>query len=109
MNQQVRNYLFMLSGLMVISGAILYITHWFYSPYFFAAGAAGITICFMTTPYQGLNFRLRRLQRINVMAGVSLIVSSVFMFRRQMEWVVFLLITALLILYTSFVGPRSDE
>jgi len=109
MNHQIRNYLFMFSGIMVFAGAVLYITHWFYSPYIFATGAAGITFCYLTAPYQNLEFRFRRLHRINIMAGISLIASSVFMFRQKMEWVVFLLISSLLILYTSFTTPHSEK
>ncbi|HCC51760.1 MAG TPA: hypothetical protein DEQ30_06615 [Porphyromonadaceae bacterium] len=109
MSQQIRNYIFIFSGALVLAGAVLYITHWMYAPYVFAVGAAGITVCFMTAPYQDLGFRLRRLHRINVLAGISMIVSSVFMFRERMEWVVFLLIAALLLIYTSFVSPRADE
>ena len=109
MSQKVRNYLFMFSGLLVLVGALLYITYWLYASYIFAFGAAGITVSYMTTPYQHLSVRFRRLHRINVLAGISLVVSSIFMFRLQMEWVVFLLISSLLILYTSFIGPRSEE
>ena len=109
MNRQLRNYVFMLSGMLVLTGAMLYITRWYYAPYIFSFGAAGVTVCFMTAPYKHLSFRFRRLHRINVLAGVSLVVSSVLMLRRKMEWVVFLLIAALLFLYTSFVSPRSGE
>ena len=111
MNQQVRTYLFVCSCALVLAGAALYITRLTYAPYLFAVGTAGITLHFMTTPYQNLNFRHQRLHRINVMAGISMIVSSFFMFRRKTEWVVFLLIAALLILYTSFVGspPKEDK
>lgn len=109
MNQQVRNTLFMFSAISVLAGAMLYITHWLYTPYIFAIGAAGITVCFLTTSYQNLGFRLRRLHRINIIAGISLIISSFFMFRQQMEWVVFLLIATLLILYTSFISPSDKK
>ena len=109
MSQQVRNYLFMFSAILVLTGAVLYVIRWFYAPYFFAAGAAGVTVCFLTTPYQNLDFRFRRLHRINILAGISLITSSIFMFRHRTEWVVFLLISSLLILYTSFISPRSEK
>lgn len=99
----------MLSGTLLLVGATLYITSWIYAPHVFAIGAAGITVCFMTAPYKELGFRRRRLHRINVLAGLSTVASSVFMFHRKMEWVVFLLIAALLILYTSFVSPRADR
>ena len=109
MSQQLRNYIFMFSGILALAGAVSFITHWIYAPYAFAVGAAGIAVCFMTIPYKNLGFRRRRLHRINVMAGVSMVASSVLMFKERMEWVVFLLISALLILYTSFISPKADE
>lgn len=109
MNQQTHNYIFMISGVLAFAGAILYITHWMYAPYAYAAGTAGITVCFMAVPYEDLDFRRRRLHRINVLAGISMIVSSVLMFRERTEWIVLLLIAALLLIYTSFVTPRTDK
>ena len=108
MKQPVRNFIFIFSAVLVLLGAILYITQWIHAPLMFAVGAAGITFCFMTMPYNDLGFRRRRLHRINVLAGISMIVASVFMFMHKMEWVVFLLIAALIILYTSFVTPRES-
>jgi peptidoglycan/LPS O-acetylase OafA/YrhL len=109
MNRQIRNYIFLFSSVLTLAGAALYITDRIHAPYVFAVGAAGITVCFMTVPYKDRGFRRRRLHRINVLAGVSMIASSVFMFRERMEWVVFLLIAALLLIYTSSVSPRADE
>ena len=108
MNQPVRNSVFIFSAVMVLFGATLYITQWIHAPFVFAIGSAGITICYMTMPYKDLGFRRRRLHRINVLAGISMIVASVFMFKHKMEWVVFLLISALIILYTSFINPRES-
>jgi hypothetical protein len=99
----------MFSGAMALAGAALYITDRIHAPYVFAVGAAGITVCFMTVPSKNSGFRHRRLHRINVLAGISMIASSIFMFRERMEWVVFLLIAALLMIYTSSVTPRADE
>ena len=99
----------MFSAVLALAGAILFITRLIYSPYIFAVGAAGIAVCFMSAPYKNLNFRCRRLHRMNVMAGVSMVASSVLMFKERMEWVIFLLISSILILYTSLVSPRKDE
>ena len=109
MNQQTRNFLFKIFAVLILTGAVLYLTRWVYSPYLFAFGAAGITLFYMTSPYQNLGFRRRRLHRINILAGISLIISSVFMFRGKMEWVVFSLIASTLILYTSFATPNEEE
>jgi TRAP-type uncharacterized transport system fused permease subunit len=98
-----RNYFFSLSGILLLAGTMSYLTRWHYAPYIYAFGAAGVAFSFMTAQYQGLNFRERRLHRINVIASVMVIVSSFFMFRSHTGWVVFLLIAALLMLYTSSV------
>ncbi|MDR0836215.1 MAG: hypothetical protein LBN11_06540 [Tannerella sp.] len=105
-----KNYFFILSGILLLIGAITFLTRWYYAPYVYAFGAAGVAISFMTTQYQGLNFRERRLHRINVIATVMILVSSFFMFRSNTGWVVFLLIAALLMLYTSSINTaKKDE
>ncbi|MDR2472770.1 MAG: hypothetical protein LBD53_04285 [Tannerella sp.] len=98
MNKQ-RDFFLYLSATLVLLGAVLYLSHWFYVPYIFAVGAAGVALVFLTTPTANLDFRQKRLHRINVFAGISLVASSVFMFRGETSWVVFLLIAALLMFY----------
>jgi hypothetical protein len=109
MNQQIRKYVFLLSAAFVLGGAALFISKWIYAAYVFAVGAAGVTVCFLTSPYEGLSIRRRRLHRLNVISGILIIVSSIFMFRGRKEWVIFLLIAALFLVYTSSVNPRADE
>jgi len=98
-----RNHIFVISAALVLIGAALYIFDWKFAPYLFAAGAAGVTVCYLTISNQSADVRTRRLQRNNIFAGISMIISSVFMFRHQMAWVVFLLIAAVFLLYSSFV------
>jgi hypothetical protein len=107
MNRQTRTSLFVLSSAFVLTGAIAYAGYWIYAPYLFSAGSAGITVCYMTVPYES-HFRLRRLNRMNVFAGILMIIAAVFMFMLRNEWVVFLLIAALLQLYTS-VAVRNEK
>ena len=100
----------MLSGLLVVAGSVLYITHWIYAPWLFAVGAAGVTVGYLTDVRRDdLDLRRRRLTRWNVFAGLAMIVASVFMFRGRMEWVAFLLIAALIQLYTSFVPTDKGK
>ncbi|MDR2138378.1 MAG: hypothetical protein LBP50_02345 [Tannerella sp.] len=107
MNRQTRNIVFAVSGILVLTGAVLYPGKWMAVPYLFAAGAAGVTVCYLTVPSPPSDFRTRRLNRWNSLAGLALIAASVFMFRQRMEWVAFLLISALIQIYTSFVS--SDK
>ena len=104
-----RTFIFMLSGLFAVAGALLYITHWAYAPWLFAVGAAGVTVGYMTAARDELDLRRRRLNRWNVFAGIAMIVASVFMFRGRMEWVAFLFIPALIQLYTSFVPTDKNK
>ena len=80
MNQQIRSIIFGVAGLLVLAGAILFLTHWAVAPYLFAVGAAGIAVCYLTLPVKDLDFRRRRLHRFNVFAGLLMIVSSGFMY-----------------------------
>lgn len=107
MNPSVKTSIYNFSGILVIVGAVLYLTHWMYAPYLFALGTAGIAIVYLTTPYRELDFRRRRLHRFNVFAGILMIVSSALMFRNRTEWVACLFIAAVLQLYTAFVTPKK--
>jgi hypothetical protein len=109
MNLQLRTILFAFSGILVLAGSALYLIKWMHAPYLFAVGAAGVTVCYMTVPSETLNLRLRRLNRLNVFAGIAMIAASVFMFKQRMEWVACLLIAALIQLYTSFANSENAD
>ena len=99
MNQQIRSIIFGVAGLLVLAGAILFLTHWAVAPYLFAVGAAGIAVCYLTLPVKDLDFRRRRLHRF--------IVSSGFMFNNRTEWILCLSVAAILQVYTAFVTPKE--
>ncbi len=107
MNQQIRSILFSLSGLLVLVGAALFLTHWVIAPYLFAVGAAGVAVCYLTLSAQEMDFRHKRLHRLNVIAGFLMIIASGLMFNHRKEWVVLLTIAAVLQLYTAFVSPQK--
>jgi hypothetical protein len=104
-----RTYLFIFSGILVLVGASLYLSRWGYAPYLFSTGAAGITVYYLTIPYKTSDYRMRRLQRMNLLAGIAMIIASVFMFKHQMAWVACLLVSAILQLYSSFVMKDNEK
>ena len=106
--KKIRTILFMVSACLVLAGAALYLTQWTVAPYLFAVGAAGIAVNYLTTPVGDLDFRGRRLHRFNVMAGFLMVVASGFQFNGRKEWVICLLIAAILQLYTAFVSPKKE-
>jgi hypothetical protein len=109
MNPSIRTLLFNFSALLVLLGATLFFSRLFFAPYLFAVGSAGIAICQLTTPTKGMDFRRRRLQIFNVIAGLLLVVGSSFMFMNRNEWILCVTVAALLMLYTSFVAPNDKS
>ena len=106
--KKIRTILFVVSACLVLVGAALYLTQWTVAPYLFAVGAAGIAVNYLTTPVGDWDFRGRRLHRFNVMAGFLMVVASGFQFNGRKEWVICLLIAAILQLYTAFVSPKKE-
>ncbi len=107
MNPQLRTLIFNFSALLVLAGAVLFLTNIHIAPYLFAVGAAGIAICHFTLPTKNMDFRRRRLHIFNVIASLLMIVSSSFMFMNRNEWILCLSIAALLQVYTAFVMPKE--
>lgn len=107
MNPQVRTTLFGFSGILVLISSALYLTQWFYAPYLYALGTAGIAVSYLTTPYRSLDFRRRRLHRFNVFAGILMVASSALMFKHRTEWILCLSLAAMLQVYTAFVTPKE--
>jgi hypothetical protein len=109
--------LLLLGGaLMVIgSGASLFLRLW--APYIFAPGALLFAAMQMRQTYEGTNFTIRRLRRIMLISDVLFLIAALMMFANQANflgmdfllyikyvhnnWIVILLVAAILQLYTS--------
>lgn len=107
MNQPIKVIIYNFSALLVMAGAVLFLSRWMYAPYLFALGTAGIAIVNLTAPYKSLDFRRRRLHRFNILASILMIIASAFMFKGRTEWILCLSIAAMLQLYTAFVTPKK--
>lgn len=107
MNQQVRSWVFALSYILLLAGAMLYVVHWWIAPYLFAVGSAGVTVCYMSVPVVGMDLRHKRLHRFNVIAGILMVCASGFMFKERSEWILLLTIAAIFQVYTAFVGGKQ--
>lgn len=108
MHEKTRNTVFILSATFVLAGLLLHFFEVLLADYLFGAGSAGIAVCYLTIPGKELDYRTRRIHRLNSFAGIALVVASIFMFKGGMEWVVFLLISALIQLYTSFAVTKPN-
>lgn len=107
MNQKARTILFIIAGLLILAGAVLFLSKWFLAPYLFSVGTAGMAICYLTLPTKDMEFRERRLHRFNIIASILMICASGLMFKDMKEWIICLTIAAILQLYASFVSARK--
>lgn len=102
-----KKYQFPISALLVLVATTTYLMEWSATPYLFAVGAAGVAVSHLTNRYTGSNLRKKRLQGILGFAGLLLVLSSFLMFRERSEWLLALLISAVLHLYVSFTMPED--
>ena len=113
-----QNAIFVVGALLMVVGAVAGIFKWYYFPYVYALGAIGYTSMQMLQRYEGRDFTIRRLRRVMVFSDVLLLLTAVFMFASQdnslgldriiylqyvnNNWVVVLLVAAILQLYTTY-------
>jgi hypothetical protein len=104
-----KTYLFYICAIFLVISAALYITDNKYIPYVYAVSGAGIAVVYLTSPYRGDNFRLKRLNIQQTIAAVLLPVSSYLMFQGKNEWFAALLISAILQLYIVIIRKREEK
>ena len=110
-------FLMLLGGLLMVvgSGASLFLQSW--APYVFAPGSLFFAAVQMRQTYEGSNFTIRRLRRIMLISDVLFLIAALMMFANQANflglnfliyikyvhnnWIIILLIAAILQLYTS--------
>lgn len=114
---KVESLLLLLGGLLMVtgSGASIFLQSW--APYVFAPGAVLFAAMQMRQRYDGRNITIRRLRRIMLISDVLFLLAALMMFANQANffgmdfllyikyvhnnWIVILLVAAILQLYTS--------
>jgi hypothetical protein len=112
MLSKINQYLFYICAILLIVSAALYITENEIVPYVFAISGAGVAIVYLSNPYKGENFRLKRLNIQQTIAAVLLPVSSYFMFQKKNEWFACLLLSAIIQIYVvtiRFVEEKKEK
>lgn len=111
--------LFITGAVLMVIGAGMSLLRWDAAPWLFATGALAYTTMQMQQTYEGRNFTVRRLRRIMAFSDFLLLLTAVLMFISRWpqlggldwltyvnyvhnNWVVTLLIAAILQLYTTY-------
>lgn len=97
-------------GVCLLTGVVLQITRWEFSPYLYTLGAILFAWVQVVGGYDGKNLVIRRLRRQQMLSAVLLVFTGVLMLTtRRNEWIVCLTIAAVLQLYTAFRIPSEME
>lgn len=114
---KLQTIIFAIGALLMVAGAVAALFWPHGAPYLFAVGAMGYTSMQMLQRYEGSNFIIRRLRRIMLISDVLLLLTALLMIAGsgnplgmgwisylslvRNNWVVVLLIAAVLQLYTT--------
>lgn len=110
-------YVMLVGGLLMVVGAGANVLFCSWAPYVFAPGSLLFVAMQLRQRYEGRDFTIRRLRRIQIISGVLFLVAGLLMIANQSNflpldqlsyikyvhnnWVVVLLVAAVLQLYTS--------
>ncbi|MBK5719667.1 hypothetical protein JGH11_02150 [Dysgonomonas sp. Marseille-P4677] len=100
-SHKLKNTFFQISAILILLAAIVYYFDTTIAKYIMVVGVAGFAATTFTTPYPGKSLRGKRLFNIQIFAVLLMAVSSFLMFKNMSEWVVTLLIAAILTLYAT--------
>ena len=123
---KVQTAIFLLGALLMVIGAGTSVLAWGSAPYVFSVGALGFASMQMLQRYEGSNFVIRRLRRIQLMSDVFFLLSGLLMIANKgnflgisyityieyvyNKWVITLLIAALLQLYSTHrIGVELEK
>lgn len=112
---KIQTLLFRLGGIAMLVGAVLNPLESKVAPYIYCVGALMFASMQMMESYEGDSFVIRRLRRQQIIGSLLLMLSGVAMFgnafrieyMRHNEWLIVMLIAAILELYTAFRIPAE--
>jgi hypothetical protein len=101
--------LFVTGALLLLVGAVTYITAWQPAPYLYMIGACMVAVAQINMPAAKKTPTIRRLRMQQIFGALFLVASGVLMFfAHGNEWMVCLAIGAVLQLYSAFRLPYEE-
>ena len=102
-----KNILLQISGILILLSALLYLFIPVVAPWIMAFAVALFSVITVTTPYPGKSIRGKRLFNFQLFSCLFMIVATYLMFRSRNEWVLIMVVGAVLQLYASIVIPKE--
>ncbi|MEN9918392.1 MAG: hypothetical protein RL662_828 [Bacteroidota bacterium] len=104
-----KDFIFKASAIVILVSAIVHLFNPVVASYTMILGVIGYTITTFMSPYPGKSTRGKRLYNIQVFGIVFMIMGSYLMFVGRNEWVITMLVAAILTLYASYLLPKVYE
>lgn len=96
------NYVFLVGALLLVAGALFYLSYPIHAPIVFLAGTLLIILARIKMPYTGDDFRTKRLIGMQYLATILYLPTAYFMFQQQPYWFLCFLIAAMLEIVVAF-------
>lgn len=103
---KIKDFCYKLSAILILIAAVSFSFNPLVAKYVMIIGVAGFTITSFMTPYPGKSIRGRRLYNIHIFGVVFMVMSTYLMFEEMNEWAIPMLISAILIIYSSILLPK---
>lgn len=107
MSTKIKDFTYLLSGIIAVGAAFANMIQIKYAPYAFALGVVGIIIIRITNLTHSENLRIRRLYKIQALGTILLLAAAYLMFINHNAWVICLLLSAVFDLIVSFRMPKE--
>lgn len=100
---------FVVGAIMVLFGALVYVTGWELAPYIYTVGATLVALAQINSPSSSRSVAVKRLRRQQMFGALVLVLTGAFMlFTHGNEWIVSLTVAAILELYTAIRIPQEE-
>lgn len=107
--KRILSVLFIVGAVMLLFGAVVYVTGWELAPYVYTVGATLVALAQINTPSPVRTPVVKRLRRQQITGALLLVLTGAFMlFTHGNEWIVCLSIAAVLELYTAVRIPQEE-
>lgn len=106
LDEKKKDFIFKASAILILIASVVYLFNPLVASFIMIIGAVGFTAITFMTPYPGKSLRGKRLYNIQIFGVVFMAMATYLMYARLNEWVVAMLISALLILYASYLLPK---
>ena len=101
--------IFKTSAILILVAALLYFFHPVVAAWIMVFSVATFIVLLAKNPYPGKSIRGKRLFGFQIFACMLMAVAAFLMFQQRNEWVLAMLIAAVLMLYSSVVMPKELE